>query len=411
MRKTVIIELVLKFLHETRGNVAIIFGLALVPILGLVGVGIDYGRGLSARTQLQAAADTAALAALSMGLESESEQIDAAHKAFSANFDSNAFGISVTPSVTIDDDTATVSANATMATQVLGVMKIEAMDIAATSTAIRGEAAPICILGLDPTAPETVHFEGSAILNAVDCAVHSNSNASEGLKSNGSSTRTAAAFCTVGGYNGNDYTPQPIQCPEVEDPLAGLVQPLMAGCDYTNKIVKKEDSANLIPGTYCGGLSVEAHSVVTLEPGIYVMKDGPLNIEAHSSITAEGVMFYLYGSNSYLLIESQASMNLTAPISGPYEGIIIAQDPNSSVGMLSNLQGGGVLNFVGSIYLPTQTLDFGGNGEIGTDTSNYAIIAYHIGLRGGATLHVGLDEGLPGGPVFAKMGGDTRLLY
>ena len=50
--------------RDERGNVAIIFALTLLPMLGLVGIGIDYGRAMGAKTTLDASADAAALAAV-----------------------------------------------------------------------------------------------------------------------------------------------------------------------------------------------------------------------------------------------------------------------------------------------------------------------------------------------------------
>ncbi len=38
-----------------RGNVAMIFGLAIIPIVGMVGVAIDYSRANNARTSMQSA--------------------------------------------------------------------------------------------------------------------------------------------------------------------------------------------------------------------------------------------------------------------------------------------------------------------------------------------------------------------
>jgi len=49
------------FACDFRGNVAIIFGLAIVPVFGLAGAAVDYSRANSARTALQAAADATAL--------------------------------------------------------------------------------------------------------------------------------------------------------------------------------------------------------------------------------------------------------------------------------------------------------------------------------------------------------------
>lgn len=50
------------FLTREHGNVATIFGLAFVPLVLMVGVGIDYGRIVAARSNLQQASDSAVLA-------------------------------------------------------------------------------------------------------------------------------------------------------------------------------------------------------------------------------------------------------------------------------------------------------------------------------------------------------------
>lgn len=43
------------------GNVAIVFGLSLIPLIGVVGAAVDYSRGNSAKTDMQAALDATAL--------------------------------------------------------------------------------------------------------------------------------------------------------------------------------------------------------------------------------------------------------------------------------------------------------------------------------------------------------------
>jgi Flp pilus assembly protein TadG len=49
------------FARDRRGNIAVIFAFALMPILGLVGAAVDYSRASNARTAMQAALDTTAL--------------------------------------------------------------------------------------------------------------------------------------------------------------------------------------------------------------------------------------------------------------------------------------------------------------------------------------------------------------
>lgn len=47
-----------------NGGVGVVFGLSLIPIIGLVGLGIDYGLAITNRSRLDRAADAAALAAV-----------------------------------------------------------------------------------------------------------------------------------------------------------------------------------------------------------------------------------------------------------------------------------------------------------------------------------------------------------
>jgi Flp pilus assembly protein TadG len=51
-------------MRDRDGGIGIIFGLSLIPIVGLVGLGVDYGMAITNRARLDRAADAAALAAV-----------------------------------------------------------------------------------------------------------------------------------------------------------------------------------------------------------------------------------------------------------------------------------------------------------------------------------------------------------
>ena len=53
-----------RFSRDRKGNVAVIFALALVPTIFLIGMALDFASAMQKRTQLNAAADAAALAAV-----------------------------------------------------------------------------------------------------------------------------------------------------------------------------------------------------------------------------------------------------------------------------------------------------------------------------------------------------------
>jgi len=377
-------------LSDSRGNVAIIFALVLVPILGLVGATIDYGRSFNARNHLQAAVDTAALTGSTGEFENENLRLDAVNTAFNANFDTNAYGISVTPAVSFDDTITTVSASATVSTMVMGVMSIDDMYVAVNATAIREEGGPICLLALNPTMEKAIDVIGGATLDAITCAIHANSSHNNAIHSLGTTSTTADSICAVGGVVGTGYTPQPDEgCYKVKDPYENLVPPLTGGCDHTGMKLKK-GSFTLSPGIYCDGLQLENEAIVTLLPGTYVIKDGGLVFGTKSVASGHGVSFYFTGDDTFLSISAIAAVDLSAPTAGPYDGLVFIQDPTSNpgqpLGKTNLINGSGALNIVGSIYLPTQGLQITGGGHFGAAAPLLTIIVDHLELSATMTL-------------------------
>ncbi len=90
------------------------------------------------------------------------------------------------------------------------------------------------------------------------------------------------------------------------------------------------------PGTYCGGIEGKTHGVITLQKGIYVLKDGDLKLDAGSEIHATaGTIIYLTGTSSNIDITSGAVVEIIGPnksnnVSGDstyaYRGWAILQD-------------------------------------------------------------------------------------
>jgi Flp pilus assembly protein TadG len=62
-----------RFARERRGNVAMIFALSIIPIIFLAGMGLDFATATQKRVKLNAAADAAALAAVSPTMMSQSD--------------------------------------------------------------------------------------------------------------------------------------------------------------------------------------------------------------------------------------------------------------------------------------------------------------------------------------------------
>src|SRR5687768_18325267 len=75
------------FRDDRRGGIAIIFALSLVPMLGMVGLAIDYSRASRVRTSMHAAVDATALMLSREASKLTPEQLQArATQYFTANF-------------------------------------------------------------------------------------------------------------------------------------------------------------------------------------------------------------------------------------------------------------------------------------------------------------------------------------
>jgi Flp pilus assembly protein TadG len=398
-----------RFGGDQSGAVAPIFGLIAALLIMSVGVTIDYGRTLETRSVMQSALDSAAMAASSAEVEDDSGRSAVALQMFAANHS----GSGTLPSVTVNGTTVTVMARETVPTALTSVAGIESIDVSASATAARVDGLPVCLLALNATAPDAIYLVGSSQMNAQNCVVYANSSAADALHNQGSGMSTAADFCAVGGFAGSNFSPRPTSgCRRIKDPYAGLPEPATAGCTHNNRrFVGGIVPAS--PGIYCGGLRI-TNATVSFSPGVYVIKDGQLRITGNSTVTGVGVTFYFYGSSpqgATLDIESQTVIDWSAPISGPYAGLVFVQHSAASPGFENNLNGGADTRIVGAGYFPTQVLKVGGSGNFGVLSPMMTFVADKIYLHGNAQMTLKVDAAAAGLPdTVPRAYGGVRLI-
>jgi hypothetical protein len=122
-----------------------------------------------------------------------------------------------------------------------------------------------------------------------------------------------------------------------------------------------------------------------MDPGIYVIKGGELHFESGSggvsNLGGNGVFFYLTGGAS-LVVDNGANLNVTAPSSGTYSGIVVMQDPADTNAI--SIQGGSSTTFNGAIYAPSAAVDMGNGSSNGYSAEIYA---NSLTMEGGAILN------------------------
>lgn len=117
-----------KLAIHSGGNVSILLAIAAVPLFLGAGAAIDFVRATRAQTELQAAADSAALAAARLDTEDPEERKAAGVTYFQSNFQIAGLG-TITPDVTVDADKVVVTASLDYPTSFMGIAGIAALQI------------------------------------------------------------------------------------------------------------------------------------------------------------------------------------------------------------------------------------------------------------------------------------------
>lgn len=119
---------------DRRANVAMLFGLAAVPLMGAVGLAIDGGRAYLVQNRMAKALDAAGLAAARVAL-SDRAAADA-QRFFDANFPKGYLGASkvvVGYSTDANVDFITLSAQTTIPTVIMSILGFETLTVAETA--------------------------------------------------------------------------------------------------------------------------------------------------------------------------------------------------------------------------------------------------------------------------------------
>ncbi|MGI9478127.1 MAG: pilus assembly protein TadG-related protein [Hyphomicrobiaceae bacterium] len=127
-----------RFAGDRKGAVAMLFAGALVPVIAVVGIAVDYSRASNVRVQLQAAADAAAMAGAVSKTTTTAARTAAAEQSFDANTANLKHGATATRTATPGSDQVTVTASATLPTVFMKLVGTSEMTMSTESTVYFG---------------------------------------------------------------------------------------------------------------------------------------------------------------------------------------------------------------------------------------------------------------------------------
>lgn len=420
-----------RFATDESAGTLMTFALALPVLILAAGAAVDYSFAAMTRTRMQSAADSAALASVR---ELQLARTDAQRVKVIARNVVNSAVQDVTTDVRVDFKALTVQVDVRKHYTPFFRMLSDA-ELRVTAKAKMSGSMPLCLLGLDKSAPQTIGLENSAMLTAPGCLVQSNSRNLLGMHSKFNAKLTAGMICSAGGVLlsiGANYSPRPTtDCPTLQDPLRSRPAPPVGGCNYKNMVV--DGGHRTLPaGVYCGGLTLTNGAAVKLSAGIFTFKDGPLVVNRGASIAGTDVALHFHGKGANLTFDADSTVSLSAPKDGPLAGILIYDDPSGAPApAVKALSGRGLLglllktgaprqhqilsdnarNLLGTIYMPEGEIIIDALKPIADKSAYTVLIVKQLHLYSGPNLILNTDYSATDVPVPMGVGPYSARIF
>lgn len=405
------------------GQVLVFIILGLVAVMAVVALAVDGGQLFAEQRTAQNAADNAALAAAYAVCRDGNPNVAALSSALANGFDNNG----TTNTVTLNNPPASGpnagdaeyseaiihSHRATFFAQLIGFTDLEVTTRAVSRCRKSFEYGVLALTTRNDVHGLEVTGDGNLVVN--NGGIMSNSSHPIGaVLDNGSGSITAESIHANGGVtcDGTCNPPPEGGWPVVPDPLGSIPPPDPAALDQPPIQSTPEEAATCVtpngyaglnpnfsgnktitlnPGIYCGIYGDSGIDYI-LNPGIYYI-DGPgsFDVQGESSVTGTGVMIYLSPTvQANVDLRGNANVNISAPTSGPYTGMLFYADRNYHYPIV--MSGNTTWNAVGTIYAAGSALDLSGNVTVNNLSS--MIIADTIRLGGSSNVTVDYDPGL-----------------
>jgi hypothetical protein len=400
---------------QRRGMAVIWVTIAMLVMVGLVGLAIDTGYSVLVGGQLQHAADAAALASAQIVRQAPSTVLSTAVAMGDNNTAANAaLQLNSASDVTIGTwASGSFSAGGRAPNAVRVVPKRTGSNPAgpvplffgaifgspninmqrAATAMIVDDSMPTLVV-LDPNASCALDVKGVANLTVIGGPIQVNSGDNSAACIGGTTSVAAEALDTVGQVKiaNNPTTDMLINenMPAIPDPLASLPDP---------PIPTPQPGVNVTPGTsvtldpgYYASLSVSGS--VYLNPGIYVIGGGGLKVNSSGALTGDGVFIYIKDGGSFDMSSQGASVLLHPQTTGTYAGVLLFEARGND--NTSKLSLNGSIDVKGILYFPSCSFNISSGGA----EAGVRVIAWQMQITGSGGIRInsranGLTDGRP----------------
>lgn len=140
-----------RWTSDRRGSYAVIFALALIPILIAIGAAVDMSQAYIVKQRLARALDAAGLAVGGMSGQTTAQIQATAQNYFNANYPATKVGVPGTLTVTTSGNLVNLNVAASMPTSIMGIVGVNSLKVSASSQITRMGKKLEVVLVLDTT--------------------------------------------------------------------------------------------------------------------------------------------------------------------------------------------------------------------------------------------------------------------
>ena len=386
------------FARDGSGGIAMVTALSMPILVGMAGLAVETMEMTWIRRTMQRQADSGALAG-AFALSQDRSVAATATSDMSRN-GNGAFGVT---SVVENGPTAGSYAGNNRAVRVVLTSSMRlplttfftrnGQRLVTEATAALIGMGEYCVVALETsTTVPGLSMGGSSNVN-LHCGMISNAPAAASVVTNGNAGQiTATPIAAVGGI-----PPSTLFAPNTEifpytvpqrDPYASLADPVITGSTQSGAVGANNKVTRINPGVYDG---FTPKGDIVLNPGTYIIDGGSFKVNAGTSVTGTGVTFVLTSrtvagtpsSVATMAVNGGATLDITAPSTGTYAGILIYQDRRASDGS-EKINGGSSWKLEGVIYMAAREVQF--NGDSGMNIRCVKLVGKRITFTGNTSV-------------------------
>ncbi|MDP3495605.1 MAG: hypothetical protein Q8R82_21065 [Hyphomonadaceae bacterium] len=279
------------------------------------------------------------------------------------------------------------------------------IHIAATATPMG--MVPLCVLNSGVAKGDQLEMKDNARITAGGCLVHANGD----IKVSNTGMLAAALIQSAGLATGRVVPTAQQSAPTIDDPFAGMSVKTPPGLCVPLDMLFAIGFHTLAPGTHCGRYKVEKDTTLKLLPGEHFFK-GKLELTKNAILQGNDVVL-VFDKDSDFNFADQSSVDLTGRKSGTYAGFVIATTRENTRAFA--ISSDSARQLLGTIYIPSATLEVTGMGSKIADQSAWTVIvAKDIKMTGSPNLVINSNYAAAEVPVPTGVGPSStgaRLSY